>query len=260
MRRRIKSLIGGLVFRSGLYRRLLGDRAVVACFHRVDDGLAGRILTNTSSEFRAFCRFAARYFEVIPLGELVARLREGRPVAGCLVITFDDGYLDNHDVAAPELRRQGLPATFFVSTDLIESETVPFWDEQAGVSAPWMSWDQVRSLRAQGFEIGAHTVSHVDLGKVHGEQARREIQGSRQRLERELGEAVTLFSYPFGRRDQITEENRRIVQDAGFECCASAYGGLVSAAEDPFRLRRVPVTRWHRWPAQWGYELLVSRP
>ena len=48
------------------------------------------------------------------LGELLARLSDGKDLGGHLVITFDDGYLDNYRNAAPELRRNGLPACFFV--------------------------------------------------------------------------------------------------------------------------------------------------
>ena len=77
-----------------------------------------------------------------------------------------------------------------------------------------MNWDQVRQMRDWGFEIAAHTKNHVDLGKVSGKEALDEIQGSRERLEKELSESVDLFCYPYGRKEQITEEILK-----GFQLC-----------------------------------------
>jgi hypothetical protein len=78
-------------------------------------------------------------------------------------------------------------------------------------------------------------------------------------LERELREPITLFSYPFGRKNQLSEDNRAEVRRAGFVCCASCYGGTISAETDPFRLPRVPITNWHLAPEQFGFEVLFER-
>ena len=74
-------------------------------------------------------------------------------MGGSLSITFDDGYLDNYEIAAPILREVGLSATFFVTTNFIGSEFVPFWDSDLPQQPGWMSWKQVRELADHGFEI-----------------------------------------------------------------------------------------------------------
>ncbi|HEY2806659.1 MAG TPA: polysaccharide deacetylase family protein [Gemmatimonadales bacterium] len=259
IKRRIKAFLGWLAFHSGLHRRLIGDRAIVALFHRVDDRYGGNPISCTTREFRGFLRFFGKFFTVITLQELLDRIASGKSVAGCLVITFDDGYLDNHRDAAPELRRQGLPACFFIATDFIGSQRVPWWDEELGIRSEWMSWDQVRALKSQGFEIGAHTMNHVDLGVVKGDEAEKEIVGSGERLHRELDAPVPFFTYPYGRPHQITEENRELVRRAGFSCCLSAFGGTVTRRDDAFRLKRTPVSPWHISPYQFGFETMVSK-
>jgi len=259
MRRRLKALLGLLCYRSGLYRLFFRDKAVIALFHRVDDRLAGNPISCTAAEFRAFCDFFGRYFRVVSLQTLLTKLGRGEDVSGHLVITFDDGYRDNLETAAVELERRRLPACFFIATEFIGSSRVPPWDAERGIVSRWMSWDDVRALNERGFEIGAHTMNHVDLGVVHGSDAVREIAGSRRRLGKELGEETPLFSYPFGRADQITPGNRAAVREAGFSCCLSAYGGIVSSQGDRFDLKRIPVSPWFISPYQYGFEVMLTR-
>lgn len=256
--RHIKTMLGWLLCHAGLFRRLLSGKAVVILFHRVNPALKGNPISCTPEEFERYCRFLKRYFTVVPFSELIARLRRGEEVSGLACINFDDGYRDNFEHAAPVLEALGLPACFFIATDFIGSDIIPWWDRDRGIRTEWMSWDQVRALRQKGFEIGAHTRTHIDLGVVHGDEALSEIVGSRQRLEQELGESIELFSYPFGRSTQLSEENRALVQSLGFVCCPSAYGGLVASGDDPFRMQRQPISPWHLSPWQLAFELVVE--
>lgn len=257
---RVKAAVGWVLFHTGLHRRLLRGRAIIALFHRVDDRYGGTDITVTCDEFSRTVRFFKRFCSVVTLGDLLERLRGGEDISGCVVITFDDGYLDNFKNAAPLLAKEGLPASFFVSTEFIESTRQPWWDEELGILAEWMNWEQVRSLHAQGFDICAHTMNHVDLGTpLDAGLVFEEIRGCRERLEKELGTSIEHFSYPYGRRDQITEENREAVRRAGFKCCLSAYGGTVSAGDDPFYLQRSPINSWHRSPYEFGFDALFGR-
>ena len=258
MSRQLKTALGFLAFRLGLHRILLRRKAVIVLFHRVDDRYASDAISCSVDKFDRFCAFFRRYFEVVPLAVLVAKVRRGEDVSGHLAITFDDGYRDNHDVAAPRLKRAGLPACFFIATNFIESDRVPWWDRDAGISSEWMTWDQVRDLSAQGFELGAHTCNHVDLGQVTGDEARREIADSGMRLAAETGGRVGLFSYPYGRVDQITDANRQLVREIGYDCCLSAYGGTVDTGSSPYELRRIPVSQWHLTAYQLGFEAMTG--
>ena len=257
---RIKAAVSWILFHTGLHRRLMRGRAIIALFHRVDDRYGGTEITVTRDEFSRYVHFFGRFYTVLSLGELLGRLQRGDDLTGCVAITFDDGYLDNFQNAAPLLAEHGLPACFFVGTEFIGSNRQPWWDAELGIRAEWMTWEHLRSLNAQGFEIGAHTMNHVDLGQAHdGDGAFNEIIGSRQRLETELGTRIDYFSYPYGRREQMTEENRDAVRRAGLVCCLSAYGGVVKAGDDPFYLRRSPVGSWHRSPYEYGFDALFGR-
>jgi peptidoglycan/xylan/chitin deacetylase (PgdA/CDA1 family) len=260
VRQPIKHLLGQAIFGSRLDAVLLRNTAVIAAFHRVqetvepDDGLTVGVRM-----FERHCRFFRRHFSVVPLREIVKKLERGQPLNGELAITFDDGYRDNFEMAAPVLEKLSLPATFFVVTQMIGTDSVPWWDRERNARHPWMTWDQVRELQGKGFDIGAHTRTHADLGRISGAEAEREIVGGRFELEREIGAPVDLFAYPYGRANQLTDANRELVKASGFRCCCSSHGGINATGGSPFHLKRVPISLWHRSPQQFGFEVALRR-
>ena len=259
MKSSVKSLLGHGLFASRLDALLLRKSAVVVAFHRVEESDDSDSLSIDAAAFERHCRFYRDHFRVVPLRELVNRMTNGLSIDRLLSITFDDGYRDNFENARPVLEKLSLPATFFVVTEWMGSNVVPWWDRVRGASYPWMNWDHVRELHRRGFEIGAHTRSHVDLGKVSPSEARDEVLGARVELEQQLGARVDSFAYPYGGHKHVTETNRDVVRNAGFRCCCSAFGGTNPSGTDPFRLRRVPVSPSHRSPHQFGFEVATGR-
>jgi peptidoglycan/xylan/chitin deacetylase (PgdA/CDA1 family) len=96
-------------------------RLSILIFHRVlpepDPLFPGEI---TEPDFARACQWLASWFHVLPLDEAAALLQQGRLPSRALAITFDDGYADNRTVAAPLLKRHGLPCTFFVATGFLD--------------------------------------------------------------------------------------------------------------------------------------------
>jgi peptidoglycan/xylan/chitin deacetylase (PgdA/CDA1 family) len=258
VKKRIKALLGFLVFSSGLHKLILRNRCLVVAFHRVSDDAENSSINCTPNEFRRYCEFLRRHFSVVPLSEVVNRLQAKRSLSGIAAITFDDGYDDNANAAAPILDRLDLPATFFVATNFIGSRTQAFWDVQDEIESKWMSWDDVRALHAGRHDIGCHTENHVDLGSVEIAEAAAEIENSKRVLENALGAEVRHFAYPFGGKQHIRPDTRALVEAAGFDCCLSCHGGFVRDDSDPFDLPREPITTWHESPYQFGFELLFQ--
>ena len=123
-----------------------------------------------------------------------------------------------------------------------------------------MSWDHLRSLVAQGFEVGNHTDSHIDMGRADGHTMRRELEASQHKLRQELGRSAQLFAYPFGGREHFSESARELVRNSGFDCCASCYGGVNAVGASPYDLKRIPVVgEWFTTPEQFGFEFVLGR-
>lgn len=259
MKSRIRSLAGRALAATRLLKRGLRQTGVIVAFHRVNDRTAGDALTRSPRDYERFCRFFRNHFDVVPLSEMVRRFEVGESAEGLLAITHDDGYLDNYEHAAPILHKLGLPGAFFVSPHFIGSDFVPPWDRALKERLGWMTWDQVREMLGMGFEIGSHTCSHADLGRISGQQACEELTNSRQDLERELGRRIDLFAYPFGGAANMRPENVELVRQAGYRCCLSCYGGVARDGADPFQLPRVPISAWYETPDQLAFALGLGR-
>jgi len=260
MRNRLKSTMGRVARLTGAYERRFRSQMTIVAFHRVNDELPGDALTCAPAKFEAFCRFFGKHFRVVPLAEQVAGCRAGCDLGGTLSITLDDGYLDHVEIAAPILRRLNLPATFFVTTGFIGSQVTPAWDRDLPIRSRWMTWDDVYSLHSQGFEIGSHTDSHLDIAKADPETVRADLALSRKKLLEALGtSAVPLFAYPFGGPQHISRQARELVREAGFACCVACHGGVNAPSPDPFALNRIAVDQWYTDPDLFGFELLTGR-
>ena len=239
------AVFNGFCLAAGAKRRVLPTRTpppvAVLLYHRVNDALRDGVTTGIE-RFDEHMAYLGRHWPVVPL-RAVIRGEVDAPRRGPLVcVTFDDGYRDNYDYAAPILIKHRLPATFFVSTDKLTSQTAFDHDlEKLGSGLPNMTWDQVREMQSEGIDFGSHTVNHVNMGRIAPEHAKMELHDSRETLRAELGQDEFLFAYPFGKPEDITPQARELTRQAGYVCCCSAYGGINVGTLDPFNILRVGV-------------------
>lgn len=155
-------------------------RLSILIFHRVlpePDALIPEL--PDAAEFEATMRWVRDWFNVLPLGVAIERLYAGTIPTRALAITFDDGYADNEELAAPILARLGLSATFFITTGFIGGGCM--WNDQViesirGIRAPELD------LRPFGMQVlpldsdaaRRRAVTDVLTAIKHLEQARRQ--------------------------------------------------------------------------------------
>lgn len=225
--------------------RAMGQRFMtVLLFHRVTDAIPEDGLTVSTRRFRGICELLAKRFHVVPLGEVFRIRRAGESMPRRTVaITFDDCYRDNLD-AARTLKGFGLPATFFLPTGFVDTRRSFDWDRHLP-PMPNLNWDEVREMAELGFEIGSHTVNHVNLGAATAQAARHELFASRDVLTEKLGRPVKWFAYPFGGQHHLRPEYVPLISEAGYEGAVSAYGGFVTPDCDRLVLPREAVPYFH---------------
>jgi L-malate glycosyltransferase len=247
-KRAVKRALMGTYLASGLpaartrmqARRGRG-RLTVLNYHQVNDP-ANDFSTVSSAAFREQMEFLRRNYRVLPLKDAVRAMTTTGMTDHIVAITFDDGYRDNATIAAPILKGLGLPATYFVSVNMLGGlQPFPHDIQQRRPPQEHMSWGDVRALVAQGFDIGSHTLNHADLGVVSLEQAEDELRTSRVRLESELDTAISMFAFPYGHKRNMRPDTVAVARREYAICC-SAYGGHNTSPLDPGNVRRVVIS------------------
>lgn len=138
IRKRSRRLIAYALYYSGVLWLLAAirfrGRAIVLTYHRVlpedaDTFSADGVIVRPETFARQMA-FLRRHFRLLSVEDLERRLAERKPLPSrsCLV-TFDDGWADNHQYALPILRQHNVPAVIFVAADFIGSEDC-FWQER----------------------------------------------------------------------------------------------------------------------------------
>ena len=164
---------------------------------------------------------------VIPMQDFLAWRRGEKAIPPkSAVITFDDGWKSQYDVAWPILKKFNYPVTLFIYTEGIKPGHF-----SGGES---MSWEQLAELRDAGVDIQGHTATHSDLRKPYDKVAKKhlnpqeyeewlqkEIVGSKEMIEQKLGVKVNCFAVPYGfHNDHI----RDVAMKAGYEALFTVYG------------------------------------
>ena len=171
-------------------------------------------------------------YHVITADELKAFLeyRQGLPQKSVL-ITMDDGYRSVYTIAYPILKKYGYTATLFIYTDFV------------GVSKMAITWGQLKEMKANGFTIGSHTISHSDLtqpkeGESEPEfivRVEKELFVSKQIIDNKLKQDTYFLAYPFGYYDQ---RSIQIAKKAGYKLAMSVKRGGNPFFANPLTLRR----------------------
>ena len=139
--------------------------------------------------------------------DLFASIQSNSPHCLSPGITFDDGHISNHDVAAPLLAEYEFTAHFFITTGW--TQTRP----------GYMGWTELQALHRAGHTIGSHGLSHSLLTRLNDTELQRELLQPRLMLEDKLGISVNTMSLPGGR------QNSRILT----ACAAAGYAHVFTS-------------------------------
>src|SRR5437879_12206495 len=159
----------------------------VLMYHKVNDLPNNRMSMPVSTFDEQMTQLKEFGYTVVDLDAVISHYVEGRPLAeGAVLITFDDGYRDNLENAAPILQRHGYAAVQFVPLAYVgDRQPLPHEEHLAanGVLNPTVDWDELGELERLGVRIESHGISHRPLADLELDEAAREIAISQLRLE-----------------------------------------------------------------------------
>jgi peptidoglycan/xylan/chitin deacetylase (PgdA/CDA1 family) len=213
-----------------MYHRFVTDEEYRACRG------SERVYSLPISHFEDQLRFLReRGYRSVRMADAVAFARREQEIAGpAVLITIDDGCRSVLTRAAGLLRKYGMKAILFVTTDPRAYVFASGGDEQRR-----MSDDELRSLPKDVIEIGAHSMTHRPLTTLADSDLAQELRGSRELLERVLGRPVRYMAVPGGWYD---DRVRRLAVAAGYDGVCASSVGAVRPGCDPHELPRVNVS------------------
>ena len=212
---------------------------MILFYHRVADDRANA-WTCPYDLFERQMRWIKARFDMLSLAELQARIKSGVNHRAAVSITFDDGYADNCHRALPLLIEEQIPCTYFVTSSHV-FQGLPFpHDVSNGDRFPPNTLEQLRMLAEAGIEIGAHTRSHADLGRITDhDRLYDEIVTAGEELARAVGRPMRYFAFPYGLHANLNPAAFQIAREAGYAGVCSAFGGYNFPGGDAFHLQRI---------------------
>lgn len=184
------------------------------------------------------------------LGEFVSTadgllmLRGEVPIDGSYFhLSFDDGLACLARNAAPVLHEAQIPALVFINsavTGAHDAAERAAWEKATNYAQPLkvMDWKQ---LAESGFEVGAHTRTHVRLSVVSTDETllHHEIAGCKAEIEAALGRPCRYFAWPYGRETDVDGIALDVIRAAGFEAAFGAFRApVIPGRTDAFMIPR----------------------
>ncbi|MBK6770236.1 MAG: polysaccharide deacetylase family protein [Ardenticatenales bacterium] len=165
---------------------------------------------------------------VVALDAVVDALALGTPLPPkAVVLTFDDGWRDQFDIALPILQRHGVTATFFITTEPVEAGWIGS-----------LTWGHVKALAEGGMTIGAHTRTHRDLLGLSDAALADELTASADVIAARTGTRPRLLAYPYGNFDGRV---LAAAAAAGYTAAVTANPDGYAAGESLLALPRIAV-------------------
>jgi len=205
--------------------------AVILQYHHVSDDTP-RITSISPKLFEQHLNYIkTQGYQVWSLPKVVSYLKAKESIPdNVTVITFDDAYGSIYHTAYPILKKYGWPFTVFVAPKPIDQKLKMF-----------MSWQQLKELSENGGTIANHSLSHPHLVRKKADEReaewlkriRQELQGTEDRLIKELGNSPKLLAYPYG---EFTDEIQKIVSLMGLV----AFGQHSGAVDSRYKLTSLP--------------------
>lgn len=212
----------------------------ILLYHRVcpDDQWRPSEFLVAASVFRAQLRYLARAGYYTPrLSEVLAwNGRAPRTPRTPVVLTFDDGYADNFEVAFPILQELGFTAAVFPVLDL--GRRFSTWEAEPAMHAALMSPESMRTMEAAGIEFGSHTMTHPRLPRASDAELVDELTRSREVLGAIVARPLAVVAYPYG---EVDPRVKRAALHSGYTAALAVHSGPLRIDADPLEIRRVCV-------------------
>lgn len=220
------------------------DGIPVLMYHKVGEPPAGSKLAKlwvSAAKFRRQMAYLSdEGWHPITFKDLYSHWDKATPLpSNPMIITFDDGYLNNYTEAFPILRDFGFRAVLYVVVQTVGWDN-RWHDPASETRIPMVSWPQLKEMQKAGWEIGSHTMNHPNLKRIDIKEVKREVEKSRSVIAEFTEETPDSFAYPYGAGEDVPAIVEA-VKLAGYRTAVTVHSGKWTAdkfLERPFNLPR----------------------
>ncbi|NEW05792.1 polysaccharide deacetylase family protein [Paenibacillus sp. SYP-B3998] len=205
----------------------LNEVSIIALnYHSIGDEPDNTLVLHPDKLIQQMAYLKEHNYTPVTLDTFLLTLEKKKPAAvKQILITFDDGYADNYELAMPILKQYGFPATLFFSPGFVGKPD-------------YLSWEQVKEMQQAGWDIQPHGMTHPHLSKLSEEEQKKEIYLAKAQMEEQLGTKANVFCYPYG---EFNQQTLIILKNAGFRYAFTIEQGKTTSSQQPYHLKRIYV-------------------
>jgi len=200
----------------------------VICYHSIDKDPSGKSPIIVSKEkFREHLQtIKDAGYTTLTMAELDDYLFKDKPIPEkSVVLTFDDGYIDNYTNAFPILKEFKMNATIFIISTYLDGGT-------------YLSPNQVKEMSDYGIDIESHTVTHRRLSELSYDEQLKELKNSKDSIEKITGKPIISIAYPEGK---FNEDTKKATIEAGYSMGFTIDRGYADRSDNAAQLNRICV-------------------
>lgn len=227
----------------------------VLMYHHINHH-KGDMVTITPEAFEGQMEYLYRAgYRTLKIAELIAYINNGLTLTQkAVVVTFDDGWLDNYMYAFPILKKYKINATVFLITNRVENASqnaakipsfIPTHEESKSLIEKGephkvvLRWNLIKEMSDTGLiEFYSHTKSHAKCDSLPEKELAEELKESREIIEKRLGIPCPYFCWPYGK---YNDPALTAAKEAGYKAIFTTNHGVAQRGSDPFAINRIIV-------------------
>lgn len=202
----------------------------VLYYHSVNDTMDNEVTISPELLKKQLEYIKYQGYITLSMNEVENYILDNQPIPEkSILITFDDGYMDNYYNAYPILKELNMKATIFCITSELDGSY-------------YLSEEALKEMSQNNIDIESHTVNHLHLNKLTYDEQLKEMSDSKTKLENITGKKVTSIAFPFG---DYNEDSVKAAKNAGYSIAFTTNKGFADRDDNPLELNRIYVNSYY---------------
>lgn len=202
----------------------------VLYYHSVNDSVDNEVTISPSLLKKELEYIKNQGYTTLSLKEVENYILNNQPIPEkSILITFDDGYMDNYYNAYPILKELNMKATIFCITSELDGSY-------------YLSEDAIKEMSKNNIDIESHTLNHPHLNSLTYDEQLKELTESKAKLENITGNKITAIAFPFG---DYNEDSIKAAKNSGYTLAFTTNKGFASRDNNPLELDRIYVSSYY---------------